>query len=1211
MGLGASAGGLRALQEFFNQLPDNTGMAFVVITHLHPEHESHLAELLQSHTSMPVSQVMSRVPIEANRIYVIPPNRRIIVADSKLDVAEFEEPRGKRTPIDQFFRSLAKAHPNAVAIILSGGGTDGSVGIKDIKENGGLLMVQDPDDAEYDSMPRAAITTGLADVVLPVGELAEKLVEFTKVRLELPQYPDQLTEQEKDILQRILAQVHARTGHDFSQYKRTTVLRRLQRRMQLNGLSDLNKYLDYLRHNVNEAASIFNDILIGVTNFFRDRSSWERLEKTVIPALFLNKDNGEPIRVWSIGCSTGEEAYTLGILLLEHAKTLDTQYSIQVFASDIDENSLSRARQGIYPSAIEADVSPERLERYFTQQGNHYQVKRELRDMVLFSAHSVLRDPPFSRLDLVSCRNLLIYVQREMQDNIFDIFHYALNPGGFLFLGNAESAEMAYELFEAQDKQHRIFKTKPWRGERPRIPSLPLNIRNSPRHPSYVPPRFSFGTQRFDQIPSLGEQHLAALETYGPPSILVNQEHAILHISETAGRYLLQPAGPITSDLLKLVRKELQSELRSALFQSFDKEKAVVSHPIPVQFNGDIQFVTISVRPRRQIVHRSDEVERVALVVFLEDELKTPEAKTGAETDSRVQVLEESTIRKLEYEVQHLREQLQSTVEEYDSSNEEMKAANEELQSINEEYRSATEELETSKEELQSVNEELQTVNNELKSKLDEISRAHNDLENLMGATEIPTLFLDRDLRIQRFTSGMQNVFDFLESDRGRPINQLVNKLAYRDLIEDAQKVFRTLIPLEKEVTEEGGDWYLIRIRPYLTLDDRIDGVVITFVDITAVKKTQEELENLNETLEERVFARTTDLDEANRKLAQARDMFYTLFHANPIPTALTRLDGMVINVNIEFLRYFNMGREEIINRSIHELGYGLGLGATERADIPIQGINESNIRYFEMEIDHPSGGRRNLLASVQRIDLDGTQALISSFIDLTERVRAERQVRSLAADLTVAEQEERRRISQILHDDLQQRIFAVKIQLSTLQEIMQTVEKPTTQLDFAELQAMLDESIAITRNLSIDLSPAILQGDSLVDALNWLAAQMRDQYGLKVDVDPNGVSTRYEDTLRILLFQAVREALFNVVKHAGTLHAMVRFEEDESHARLTVTDDGKGFDMPASTLEQIGSGGLANFRHRLELMGCILQIQSASGNGTQVQIDIPTQGRT
>jgi two-component system CheB/CheR fusion protein len=1206
VGIGASAGGLNALGAFFNSVPSDTGMAFVVVTHLHPEHESHLAELLQRHTHMRTMQVNEKVQVEADHVYVVPPNRSIIMTDTHLDTQEFDEPHGRRTPIDHFFRSMAASgHPDLIAVILSGGGTDGAVGVKDVKEVGGLIMVQHPDDAEYDSMPRATMSTGLVDVILPASQLASKLVEYIQHRPKLPNDPGQLTDPEMEILQSIIAQVHARTGHDFSQYKRSTILRRVERRMRLNGFITLEAYLSFLHGSANEAQAMFNDILIGVTNFFRDHDSWEALKKKVMPELF-NKNVGEDgIRVWSIGCATGEEAYTLAILLFEEAEKQDFHTHIQVFASDLDERSIAHAREGLYPAAIEADVSPERLEKFFVREGEYYCVKRELRDAVLFTNHNVLRDPPFSRQDLITCRNVLIYLQRAVQDRVFDIFNYSLLPDGFLFLGTSESAEHIPDLFTVVDKPHRIYQAKAWVGERPHVPTIPL-VLNKTRRPHELGVNRS-QPAHFMEGPILAEeQHLRALETYGPPSVIVNERYVIQHVSETAGRYLHLPKGPITGDLLTLVRPELHLELQTALFHAFEKGKSTASRPVAVQFNGHKRWVVMAVRPRPDDVGIEKFSERQALVVFIEDEVEDPDEVSEGVPMPRNQGERDDVVSQQQAELQRLREQLQIIMEEYESSNEEMKAANEELQSINEEYRSATEELETSKEELQSVNEELQTVNTEMRNKLDEVSQAHRELENLMGATEIPMLYLDRELRIQRFTAGVQDIFNILSVDRGRRISDLTHKMEYNRFMDDAEQVLRMLIPVEHELMRADGTWFLMRLHPYRTVEDHIEGVVITFIDISELKETEQELVRAKESLEERVKERTVALDEANYKLTQARDLFQALFNANPIPTALTRLeDEVILDVNIQFLNYFGLPHEEAIGRRAGEFNLLLN-GAGQDQDELISMVKQNGgVRDFEYELIHPSGERRNILASVQNLMVDHTDTVISTFIDITERVRAERQVRSLASDLTAAEQEERKRISQILHDDLQQRIFAVKVQLSTLVDALQRGDGQSVQLDIDQLQGLLDESISITRNLSIDLSPAILQGDSLVDALVWLSNQMLEQYGLKVTVESNGISTRFEDTLRILLFQAVREALFNVIKHAGTLSARVSFERTDDQIRVTISDDGAGFDANAITDEQ---GGLLNVRHRLGLMGCRMHINSSPGNGSLVMIDIPNQ---
>jgi two-component system, chemotaxis family, CheB/CheR fusion protein len=1203
VGIGASAGGLKALQEFFEALPADTGMAYVVITHLHPEHESHLAEVLQRYTYMPVQQVTGLVRVERDHVYVIPPNRRLVMEDSQIDTAEFKEPRGQRAPVDYFFRSLARGHPNAVGIILSGGGTDGAVGVKAIKEEGGLLMVQHPEEAEYDSMPNAAIATGLADVVLPVKKLAQKLVEFTRFRPPLPSDADGLDEGQLELVRRIIAHVHTRTGHDFSQYKRSTLLRRIQRRMQIYGVSTLELYLDTLRQNASEATALFNDILIGVTSFFRDRESWEKLATQVIPKILQRRRSAESVRAWTIGCSTGEEAYGLAILLFEAFDKLELRPQVQIFASDLDENSIRTAREGLYPTAIEADVSSERLARFFTQEGDHYRVGREIRDAVLFTHHSVLRDSPFSRLDLITCRNLLIYLERDLQNTVFDIFHYSLKPGGYLFLGNSESIESAHELFQTVDKTNRIYRTKPWNREQPHIPTLPLAV-GTPLYTELYSQPHAPRLHSTLELPRLADDHVKSLESHAPPSVLINEKYTILHVSDTAGRYLVQPSGPITTDVLRLVRPELQLELRTALVRAFERDQAILTPPIPVQFNGHPHRVILSIQPRRQAKGKNQKLEKQALVFFLEDE---QEERTTPTVQAQDETSKNALVRQLENEVRRLREQLQASIEEYESSTEELKASNEELQSMNEEYRSATEELETSKEELQSVNEELQTVNNELQSKLDEISRSHSDLENLMSATDIATLFLDRELRIRHYTPGMRDLFNIMPGDRGRPIKHLTHSLRYTQFFEDVEAVLRTLVPIEREVQGEEGGWFLLRMRPYRTVDDRIEGVIFTFVEITRLKAAEEQLVELNATLEQRVLERVQELGEAHRKIAQARDLFYALFDTNPIPTALIRQeDEVFLHANTEFLTYFQLQGSDVIGHNASEFSLDLGMNSSAQDELRTQLQKAGKVRNIEFEINHPSGEARTILASIQHLTLDETDTLITTFIDITERVRAEEKIRSLAAELTGTEQAQRHTLSQILHDDLQQRLFAVQMQLSFLRDAYEKNDLKAFGADFPQLEEWLVEAIKVTRHLSVDLSPPILHGEGLLEAVIWLAAQMNEQYGLKVDIKSDSTSANVDEKVRVLVFYAVRELLFNIVKHAGTLEAAVRLEHYDSHLLVIVKDHGVGFDSIQIMSDPQLAHGLLVISDRLNLLGCKLAVTSQPGKGTEVIIEVP-----
>ena len=1206
VGIAGSAGALSALQTFFSALPSETGMAFVVVTHLSPEYESHMAALLQPHTKMTVAQVNRKTPVHADHVYVIPPSRNILITDQHVDIKEFAEPLSQRTPIDFFFRSLARSHQDAVGIILSGGGTDGSVGMKDIKEEGGLVMVQDPQEAEYPSMPNAAISTGLVDVVLPVRELASRLMEYSKHIPRLAVEPETLDEKEWGLIQDILVQVQRRTKHDFSQYKRSTVLRRIRRRMLLNNHPSLEAYLDHIRKDPAESFALLNDLLIGVTNFFRDHEAWEALAKKVISELFKGKDAAETMRVWSVGCASGEEAYSLAMLLLETAASRDESRPIQIFASDIDDDALARAREGLYPAAIEADVSADRLERFFIRQGDHYQVRRELRDMILFTPHSVLRDPPFSHQDMIVCRNLLIYLQRDIQEYVMDIFRYALNPGGYLFLGNSESVTGKEAVFHTIDKAHRIYEATVWRGEHPHVPPLPLTVH-------------SVGRGRIGGIPwvgvphrpadaqSLEDQHRKSLEAYAPPSILVAADFSVLHLSDTAGRYLLQPKGPITSDLIKLARPELRAELHSILFQALEKNRSTVAGPVIMQLDGQPRRILLSAHPRKEPAARGERAEPQALVLFLEEEARVEPESEGASDAVESHEQNKARIVQLQAETQRLHDQLQATTEEYESSTEEMKAANGELQSINEEYQLTTEELETSKEELEAVNEELQTVNNELKSKLDEISRAHRDLENVMGAMEIATLFLDAQLRIRRYTPSLSRFLHLLKTDIGRPLSHLRHNLgSYDQLTQDAQKVLDSQAMLDREVETDEGRWYLIRVRPFRTGEDQTDGVVITFVDVSEIKQADLALRELNETLEVRVQNRTSELEATNRRLEQSNTMISMLFNVNPIPTSLTRMeDGQFLDVNDAYARFFGMSREEILKHTAQELS--LPFQRPARAEILARLRREGLIRDLEVEIRRPSGDVRTLLASLQHLSVDGTDAMLSTFIDLTDRVRAERQVRALAASLTAAEQKERHRISQVLHDDLQQRLFAIKMQLSFLRQAYQEGNREAIDVDQQDLEDGLARAIETTRRLSIDLSPVILQGAPLADVVAWLKEDVKEQYGLQLKTEIKGDPANMEEHLRVLLFNTLRELLFNVVKHSGTRDAHLTIEATDGPLRITLSDHGNGFDAETVMSDPKAAHGLLMLRNRLSLLGCGMQVESKPGDGTEIRIQVPT----
>ena len=819
VGIGASAGGIEALRDFFSAVPADLGLAYVVVVHLAPDHESELAAILSRRTSMSVIEVKDSnvLDLQPNCVYVIAPDRTLKLNDTTITAAPFENDRDRRASIDVFFRSLAESHGDGFAVILSGGGSDGAVGAKAVKEAGGVIMVQDPREAAHEAMPRAVMAAEIADVVLPVRELAKRLGELARQKEQLaalirPAAQPTIDEDGEADLKRIFDLVRARTGHDFSRYKRATILRRLGRRMQLNHRSRLDQYLVFLRENPEEIQYLFDDLLISVTTFFRDPQAWEALRSQAVVPLIERAEPNQPIRVWVPGCATGEEAYTLAILFREEISRRDLHRDLVIFGSDVDQGALATAREAIYPAAISTDVSEARLARYFRSEGEHYRVSAEIRDSVVFAAHSVLRDPPFSKLHLISCRNLLIYLDRELQQQLQNVFRYGLRDDGYLFIGISETADS--EQFEPVDKQHRLFRART-RGAGP-----PVRLPQLPAIPTMTPSVERVRERGLRLRRTAAELHLEALEEMAPPSVLVDEQWNVEHISESAGRFLQPRGGPPTHSVTDLVRQELLDELRSALHRAFEMRESCLSSFVPVRFNGTPRLVAVLVQPRPQREGRGSRV----LITFLEG----GEA-TGGEDGARVP-LGDSVVLGLQDKLRIAEQRLESMRQEHVMAYEDLRAANEELQSLNEEYRSTTEELETSKEELQSVNEELQTVNHELKMKLEEVSRANNDLENFMSATDIPMLFLDRNLSIKRYTAPLRQIFNVKSHDNGRPISDLTHNMDYPDLAKDAAQVLVDLTPIERTVRFQDGNPVAVRIRPYRTAEDRIDGVVVTFV---------------------------------------------------------------------------------------------------------------------------------------------------------------------------------------------------------------------------------------------------------------------------------------------------------------------------------------------------------------------------------------------
>ena len=823
VGIGASAGGLEAFELFLRHLPDRSGLGFVVVQHLDPTHKGMLAELLSRATPMKVLQAKDRMTVEPNHVYVIPPNKDLSILHGVLHLLAPVAPRGLRLPIDSFLKSLAADQgPQSVGVILSGMGSDGTRGLSAIKEKGGTVFVQDPASAKFESMPRSAIDAGLADVVAPVEELASRITGYVAQASRTTAPDRSLPAKTESAIEKICVVLRGQTGHDFSQYKRSTVYRRIERRMGLHQIDGIASYLRYMQESPQETTLLFKELLIGVTSFFRDPEAWEHLQKKEIPALFADRPAGGALRAWVAGCSTGEEAYSLAIVFKEALAEIRPaqRYSLQIFATDLDKDSIERARQGNYPTSIASDVSEARLERFFVKEKQGYRVCQEIRESVVFATQNIIMDPPFTKLDILTCRNLLIYLRPELQMKLLPLFHYSLTPGGILFLGSAETLGPVADLFAPKSSKTRIYRRLNGASSATAV-EFPASFHNRNRNAD-APLGSVAGPVN---LQTRAAQLL--LDRYSPAAVLTNQQGDILYISGRTGKYLEPAAGKANWNIHAMAREGLRHELATAFPKILRARRGAGKIRVRLRHADVVQTVDVTIEPLYE-----PEAMRGMLMVVFADVSEAPVEKRAGKRDKG----SPATARVLEQELWHAREELRSTREEMQTSQEELKSANEELQSTNEELQSTNEELTTSKDEMQSLNEELQTLNHELQIKVDDEFRANNDMRNLLDSTDIATLFLDATLKVRRFTPQMTKIIKLIPGDVNRPITDLASDLIYPELASDAQTVFRTLVVKETQVKTSDNRWYSARIMPYRTLDNRIDGVVITFADITTAK---------------------------------------------------------------------------------------------------------------------------------------------------------------------------------------------------------------------------------------------------------------------------------------------------------------------------------------------------------------------------------------
>ena len=871
VGIGASAGGLAAFENFFSGMSQDAdpGMAFVLVQHLAPDHKSILCELIRRYTRMQVFEVEDGMTVHVNCVYIIPPNHDMALLNGALQLLEPSAPRGQRLPIDFFFASLAQdQRERGIAVVLSGTGSDGAQGVRAIKAEGGMVMVQSPTSTEFDGMPRSAIATGLVDYQLAPSEMPAQLYAYATHAFGTLARPASAPMPNNDsALKKIFILLRAQTGHDFSNYKPSTIHRRIERRMAVHQVETFDAYVKYLQQTPPEVEALFGDLLIGVTNFFRDPEAFQVLEQLAIPKLFENKPAGAVVRVWVTGCSTGEEAYSIAILLQERMTALKTPYTVQIFATDIDCRAIATARAGLFPASIAADMSPERLARFFIMEpdGSAYRILKGIRDLMVFSEQDLIKDPPFSKLDLVTCRNLLIYMNAELQKKLIPLFHYALKPGGLLFLGTSEGIGEFDELFAVLDRKAKLYQRKDNFEGMQRVtlsrflPIMTASEVSIPRSGIFKPAVPGTKTLR-----ELTEQ--ALLQQWAPASVLVNAKGDILYLHGRTGMYLEPSPGEAgINNVLKMAREGLRRDLTTALLQAANRLETVRFINLNVKTNGHFTRVNLSVSPVKTGPASTPPSPETSLYLVVLQEAQSVDsaliqamAPIPGGDAAHPQLDAEARIAALQLELRSKDEYLQTTHEELESSNEELKSSNEEMQSVNEELQSTNEEMETSREELQSVNEELATVNTELQTKVSDLSRANNDMNNLLAGTGIGTVFVDHQLRILRFTPAASQIINLIQSDQGRPVAHIVSNLVgYDTLVADLQTVLNTLVSKTVEVLTQDGRWYTMRIQPYRTLDNVIEGAVITFTDIMELKQAEAALrKSTNELLRMAVVVR-------------------------------------------------------------------------------------------------------------------------------------------------------------------------------------------------------------------------------------------------------------------------------------------------------------------------------------------------------------------
>lgn len=1177
VGIGASAGGFEAFAEMLNALPADTGMAFVLIQHLDPNHESMLAPLLARKSALPVSQVTDGMVVKPDHVYVIPPNTRMGIKDGSLKLVGRAASGEKNMPIDHFFQTLAAyAQENAIGVILSGTATDGTFGLKAIKTEGGICFAQDEASAKYPGMPASAIATGCVDFVLPPKKIAAELTRIARHPFSTPRPPGPpagLPAGNDGHVRRLLVLIRNATGADFTHYKPSTIHRRIVRRMLLKKIPTVREYVELLRRDGVELNALHDEILIHVTSFFREPATFETLETHILPRLVEGKAEGKPVRVWVAGCSTGEEAYSIAIVLAEYLGDRLGKVPVQLFATDLSDPAIEHARAGIYGGTTLAEVSPERLARFFVKSDGNYRLVQSIRDMCTFARQDLTRDPPFSRIDLISCRNVLIYLEPVLQKRILAAFHYALNSNGILLLGKSETLSAFPELFTAVDKKSKFYCRKvavnnpQFRAaaagyERAGLPDKPVKAATP-----------SVDLQK--------EADRVIWSRYGHAGIIVDENLHILHFRGDTSPYLAPVSGAASLHLLKMIRNDLLADLRAAFYKGKKENTAVRKEGIRMTSGGHSREVCLDVVPLSTL----DAPERQFLILF--ELVRPPMAEAASGQGIKAPKVDVSPTAKLEQELLATREYLQAIIEEQETTNEELKAANEEALSNNEELQSTNEELETAKEELQSTNEELVTLSEQQASRNTELSQVNDDLRNVLDGVQIPILMLDNDRRIRRFTPSAEKVFNLLPTDIGRPIQNLKSNLDLPDLLPMISRTIDTQTTQEQEVKDLEGRNYAMSVRPYRTSTHKIDGVLIALVDTDAMKRS---------------------LEEARR----ARDYAKAIVDTVREPLVVLDSDLRVVTVNRAFYDTFRVSPEEVQTRGIFDLGEGAWDHPALRQLLEQILPANSHFNGFKLTHEFPNVGRRTLSLNARRLEWESDKSdwILLAMEDLTDREAAtealhesRERLRDLTSGLLTAQEEERRRISRELHDDLNQRLAMLTVELETLErDPLQSAELIRSQL--AALRARTEGISDDMRRTAHQLHPSVVDHLGLPVALRSLCADFSKQEEMRIHYRQRNIDGPIPPAIALCLYRVAQEALRNVARHSGARRAIVALAVVKNLILLSISDTGVGFDPKVVTAKK--GLGIVSMEERVRLVVGDLTIRSRPGDGTRVAVAVP-----